>query len=298
VGKAVAGAVASERVAGATIFNNNMNTEPIHIISLGAGVQSSTMALMAAHGEIGPMPTAAVFADTGHETEDTYAYLEGLRSKLPFPIHVVKAMKDTLGEYALKPHIRKRDGAVYHKWGIPAFADVNGKKGIIGRKCTTDFKVIPLVRFTKALAKSLGKPPVIQWIGISLDEAHRMKPSRDKGITMRWPLIDARMSRWDCLRWLDRNGYEEAPRSACVFCPLHADGYWKRLKEKQPNEFEKAVAFEAEMHEAFKKEEVLRHKPYLHDSLIPLKDVDFKDDIDRGQIELQFGNACEGLCGV
>lgn len=28
----------------------------IHVISLGAGVQSSTMALMAAHGEIEPMP--------------------------------------------------------------------------------------------------------------------------------------------------------------------------------------------------------------------------------------------------
>lgn len=30
--------------------------EPIHILSLGAGVQSSTLALMAAAGEIGPMP--------------------------------------------------------------------------------------------------------------------------------------------------------------------------------------------------------------------------------------------------
>jgi len=39
-------------------------SEPIHIISLGAGVQSSTMSLMAAAGEITPMPTAAVFADT------------------------------------------------------------------------------------------------------------------------------------------------------------------------------------------------------------------------------------------
>ena len=40
-----------------------------HIISLGAGVQSSTMALMAAHGEIGPMPDCAIFADTGAEPQ-------------------------------------------------------------------------------------------------------------------------------------------------------------------------------------------------------------------------------------
>lgn len=36
----------------------------LRILSLGAGVQSTTMALMAAHGEIGPMPDCAIFADT------------------------------------------------------------------------------------------------------------------------------------------------------------------------------------------------------------------------------------------
>jgi hypothetical protein len=32
----------------------------LRVISLGAGVQSSTMALMAAQGEIGPMPDCAI----------------------------------------------------------------------------------------------------------------------------------------------------------------------------------------------------------------------------------------------
>ena len=39
----------------------------MNIISLGAGVQSSTMALMAAKGLITPMPDAAIFSDTGWE---------------------------------------------------------------------------------------------------------------------------------------------------------------------------------------------------------------------------------------
>lgn len=38
-----------------------------HVLSLGAGVQSSTIALMAAAGEITPMPDAAIFADTSAE---------------------------------------------------------------------------------------------------------------------------------------------------------------------------------------------------------------------------------------
>ena len=41
----------------------------IRIISLGAGVQSTVMALMAAKGEITPMPDCAIFADTGYEPE-------------------------------------------------------------------------------------------------------------------------------------------------------------------------------------------------------------------------------------
>ncbi len=51
---------------------------PIHIISLGAGVQSSTMALMAAHGEIEPMPDAAIFADTQNEPQRVYEWLDWL----------------------------------------------------------------------------------------------------------------------------------------------------------------------------------------------------------------------------
>lgn len=63
---------------------------PLRVISLGAGVQSTTMALMAAHGEIGPMPDAAIFADTGDEPEAVYAHLRWLTSPnvLPFPVKI------------------------------------------------------------------------------------------------------------------------------------------------------------------------------------------------------------------
>ena len=43
----------------------------IRILSLGAGVQSSTLALMIAHGEL-PMVDHAIFADTGAEPAGVY----------------------------------------------------------------------------------------------------------------------------------------------------------------------------------------------------------------------------------
>ena len=52
--------------------------KPLQIISLGAGVQSSTMALMAVRGEITPMPDCAIFADTGAEPQYVYEWLNWL----------------------------------------------------------------------------------------------------------------------------------------------------------------------------------------------------------------------------
>lgn len=65
----------------------------LRALSLGAGVQSTTLALMAAHGEIGPMPDCAIFADTGWEPEAVYRHLEWLMSGnvLPFPVHIVSS---------------------------------------------------------------------------------------------------------------------------------------------------------------------------------------------------------------
>lgn len=65
----------------------------LRALSLGAGVQSTTLALMAAHGEIGPMPDCAIFADTGWEPQAVYDHLEWLMSGnvLPFPVHIVSA---------------------------------------------------------------------------------------------------------------------------------------------------------------------------------------------------------------
>lgn len=67
------------------------STIKLCVLSLGAGVQSTTLALMAAHGEIGPMPDCAIFADTGWEPRAVYEHLAWLRSLnvLPFSVHIV-----------------------------------------------------------------------------------------------------------------------------------------------------------------------------------------------------------------
>jgi hypothetical protein len=100
--------------------------EPVHIISLGAGVQSSTMALMAAHGEIKPMPVCAIFADTQDEPARVYEWLDWLEKQLPFPIKRCTAGKLSADFLAMLRGEKKRAGQ-------PPFfiANKDGSKGPI-----------------------------------------------------------------------------------------------------------------------------------------------------------------------
>jgi hypothetical protein len=273
----------------------NYETE-IHVISLGAGVQSSTMALMAACGEIEPMPVGAIFADTQAEPASVYKWLDWLEKQLPFPVYRVTA--GSLAEDALKVRRRKDGLGNWVRSGIPAYLiNADGSHGQIPRQCTQDFKIIPIQRQIRKLLKECGAKKAIQWIGISLDEVHRMKPSRVRYSEHRWPLIEGRMTRGGCLIWMDRHGYPKPARSACVFCPYHSNTEWRRLRDEEPEEFQKAVKFERAFAQAKKTTVMKTIDLYVHSDRVPLDEVNLSTDEERGQMSL-FGNECEGMCGV
>lgn len=133
--------------------------EPIHIISLGAGVQSSTMALMAAAGEITPMPTAAVFADTMAEPTSVYRWLDALEPKLPFP--VIRVSKGDLKAESLRiREHQSKPGKFWAKSLIPAFVkNKDGTRGMMSRACTFDYKVRELEKASLKIARQW----VLEW---------------------------------------------------------------------------------------------------------------------------------------
>lgn len=262
--------------------------EPIHIISLGAGVQSSTMALMAAKGEITPMPKCAIFADTEAEPKGVYDWLNWLETQLPFP--VLRVTSGSLTEISTTPRVSK-NGGVYLPHAVPAFVlNADGSLGKTFRQCTDKHKLAPL---RKAILAQAAES--IVWIGISVDEATRMKDSNHSRIHHRWPLVDLRMSRNDCLRWMDRNGFPKPPRSSCSYCPYHNDREWLRLKTEDPEAFADAVSYEKRLQSAFEQLPTMTGVPFLHRTAKPLAEVEFQKD--AKQINF-FENECEGMCGV
>ena len=277
-------------------------SDPIHILSLGAGVQSSTLALMAAKGLVTPMPQCAIFADTQAEPPSVYRWLDWLEKQLPFPVHRVTA--GSLTERITTTRVNRKTGKAYYSNMIPAFTlNPDGTTGIVGRSCTSDFKIVPILKKERQLGaikrgqKTVG---VVQWIGISLDEVSRMKDSREPWSESRWPLIEMRMNRHDCFRWMEANGYPAPPRSACSYCPFHSDAEWRRLKTEEPEEFAKAVEVEKGLQAAHASITTPGKKAgtaYLHNSLLPLDQVDFSTEEENGQINM-FQNECEGMCGI
>lgn len=274
----------------------------LNFLSLGAGVQSTTVALMAAHGEITPLPDGAIFADTRSEPRAVYEHLRWLASPnvLPFPIHIVS--KGNMRDHV----VEARNSTGQRFVTIPAFT--RAKKpgryriGRTRRQCTKEFKIEVI---EAEVRRHLGLKPrqrgprqisVTQWIGISTDEASRMKPAGKRYTQNRWPLIELSMSRWDCKRWLVKNDYPVPPKSSCTFCPYHNDAYWRDLKLNDVEAWLDALEVDEALRSNERSDRFQQHL-YLHRSGQPLADVDFRSLEDLGQGDL-FGNECEGVCGV
>ena len=219
------------------------------VLSLGAGKQSSALALLLDLGllEGFARPNLAVFADTQAEPSWVYDTVDWLEGKLSYP--VIRTTFGDLGENTWRAlrgepvpeRGQKKSGYI----DIPVFSET----GIGSRQCTAAYKISPIKKAIREWAHS-GPPrlTVTQYIGISVNEAKRAKPSRDKWITNVFPLIEAGWNRQDCEEYLEREHPEfKVRRSSCYMCPYRSKADWQELKELEPELYDKALEMERAM---------------------------------------------------
>lgn len=264
--------------------------------SFGGGVQSTAIYLLLKHEPekllevMGHLPDKAYFADTGAEPTHVYHHIEMLKGLgSPIPLEVV-----SYGNIVDFYKNKKRSHAPFF---VDKGLNAKGKpeRGMLWRTCTDRFKIEPL---EKAIKRDAGiryrqrcdKPQSISmWLGISTDEAVRMRLNKTKWFENVYPLIELGWSRTDCIEYCATYNIKP-PKSRCFFCPYVRD--WDKVKQDNPEEYAKAVEFDRYIRDL--KWANVQYPAYLHQSLKPLDQVygAVEDDEDG------FMNECSGHCGV
>lgn len=211
-----------------------MNGEPtLRLLSLGAGVQSTVLTLMACDGTL-PGLDGAIFADTGWEPRKVYGQVDRLEAMLTAAsIPLYRVSQGNLREDSINPAHRFAS--------VPYFVrNPDGSDGMGRRQCTSEYKLAPIGRKVRELLgattpdyRRVPKGRIAeQWIGFSTDEIHRVSDKDGVSyVRKRYPLLELGMSRKDCERWLKARGWGDTAKSACVGCPFHGNAQWRELRD-------------------------------------------------------------------
>lgn len=284
-----------------------------YTISLGAGVQSTYLYLLAMDGNLKyihrdrdqwgrtiskewrPLPIEmAIFADTGDEPAPVYRHLEWLQSLNGPPIVVARAYKRSLGEILLSGVTEGSTRFI----SIPAhMQDGSGGRSIGRRQCSREFKVAVV---EKAIRRQIFQlqprqrmpkdAQCIVAIGMSADEERRV--GNVMGRKKPWeipvfPLYDMGLTRSMVQRELaKRNIPHVVPRSACTFCPYRSNREWLNLKTEDPAGFTYAATLDNRIRGNTSQAATtdgcsrgLNAQQFLHRSCRPISEIDFAAEV-------------------
>jgi hypothetical protein len=225
----------------------------LRLLSLGAGVQSTALALLSAVGDLLPRVDGAIFADTGWEPKAVYEHLARLEAVLPFPVY--RVAKGNIRDDALDPAHRFAMMPLYVR-------NQDGQEGRARRQCTSEYKLGPISMDERDRALQ--------------DDTGALKRGDVQYQRLAYPLIETLgWSRADCEVYLRSRGWTSVAKSACIGCPFHGNAQWRDLRDNHPDEWEDAVEFDAAIRHgsarALAQGQQLRGEGmYLHRSLLPL----------------------------
>lgn len=249
----------------------------INVLSLGAGVQSSTLIYLSHAGYI-PAYDKIYFADTGDEPKAVYDHLAYLQTLAHIEVVRIASGK-SISEHLLEGDMKFFNMPLY-------IVGSDGKVSTMRRQCTREFKITPidlalrdwLVAAGNGYQDKLGRKYVARGVtvnyhlGISLDESRRVSEARVNWKSHKYPLIDVGMTRHDCMKFALKHGYKPAPKSSCIFCPYHTDDYWQTLTT---SELDRAMVLDDYIRtDEFKaKTKTLKGDVFVHSSCQPLRQV-------------------------
>jgi hypothetical protein len=240
--------------------------------SCGGGRQSAAIAKMIVTGEL-PKPDLICIADTSREVQSTWEYLsQVIQPSIKIPIHIIPH------SYAYVDLYKDDKNNIL----IPAFTKQSGQIGKLPTYCSVEWKQRPVRRWLR----EQGIEQCDLWIGISTNEAHRMKAADRKWINHVYPLIEINpTSLAKCISMVESFGWPTPPKSRCFMCPNMSIQNWYELKTTSPIDFQKAVDLEKQLQ---KKDKFI----YLHQTGKPLNQA-----VTESEQQLEMFDGCDsGFC--
>ena len=191
-----------------------------HILSLSGGKDSTALAIYL-RDRVPDMEY--IFHDTDKELPDTIEYLKRLEAYLGVPI------ERTTEHTSFDKMLRVYGGMLpsnHRRW------------------CTRMLKLKPFEDY-------VGDDPVVNYVGLRADEDRTGYISHKPNITVVYPFQDDGIVYEDVIRILEESGLGMPPytewgrtHSGCFFCFYQQKIEWVRLKQKYPELYEEAKAYE------------------------------------------------------
>lgn len=254
-----------------------------HLVNVSGGKDSTAVYLRAL--ELG-RPFRAVFADTGHEHEWTYEFVDRLAERTGGPkVEVVRAdfARQMAGkrEYIAKhwpqegiaPEIVQAAIDALQPTGNPYLDLCIWKSRFPSRRaqfCTEELKTLPII--TQVVLPMLKAGPVLQWLGIRADESQkRAKQPRwnrhESGSYLWRPIFDWRVS--DVWAIHAKHGLQPNPlylhgmgRVGCMPCINCTKGEFNAIVRQFPEHMERLQRWEEIVGRASKRQQsTFFHQP-------------------------------------
>lgn len=236
---------------------NKSGKSGLKILSCGAGMQSTALALMSCenkmkgvpypHPEV-PIYDLIIFCDMGWEPPWVYEQVDFIQNACEscgIPFKVLES--DLYGEY-IRHFGYKRVSSIPF-WSIGE----DGKKAKMRRQCTIDKKIVAIQKYVRyellgysfrEYCRKEDKGTHEMHIGFSAEEQQRIFDSYNVMFVNKFPLIEMGLERPDNYKYILEVWGLDTKASACSYCPFHRNYFFQHLKRNHPESYDAVVSLD------------------------------------------------------
>lgn len=202
-----------------------------------------------------PNDTVVTFANTGREMQETLDFVDACSKAWDVPIVWLEYERPDG-----RAGFRVTDYDHASIFGEPFEVLIKRKKylpNIAARFCTQELKILPMKRYLR----SLGWDKWTAAVGIRADEARRAKTDSGDRWAYWYPLMDAKVTRYDIAQFWDQSEFDLAldnnsgttPKGNCDFCFLKSEATLASMAKQHPEQAKWWIRMEQQTGATFRK---------------------------------------------